>query len=114
NSMDILDQCDVVHGHIFPYSPKKGTPAANMPQVGGNIIKKRARSLRAKVKKRAEKWRDSLIGSKQNILTEKSGLSGYSENFAQVKLDKVAAEGRVVEVEIIDQVNGELIGKVPS
>ncbi len=114
NSMDILDRCDVVHGHIFPYSPKKGTPAAKMPQVDSNIIKERARSLRAKVKKRAEKWRDGLIGSRQKILTEKSGLSGYSENFVQVKLDNITAEAKVIEVEIIDHLNGELIGKTLS
>ncbi len=110
NSIAILDQCDVIHGHIFPYSPKKGTPAANMPQVDGRKIKQRAKLLRTKVAERAEKWKKSLVGTRQNVLVEASGIRGYAENFAQVKLDKLAPEGKIAGVEISGMVGGNLMG----
>tara|TARA_R110001606_G_scaffold286030_3_gene434344 strand:- start:6049 stop:7314 length:1266 start_codon:yes stop_codon:yes gene_type:complete len=112
NSRSIIDQCDVVHGHIFPYSPKQGTPAAKMPQVDGQVIKERARILREAVSRRAQSWRKALVGSRQNILAEISGDSGYSENFARVRLDAPADKGQIVPVEIIDMQDKQLIGRV--
>ena len=112
NSLSIIDQCDIVHGHIFPYSPKQGTPAAKMPQVDGQVIKQRAKILREAVSRRARSWRHSLVGSRQNILAEISGDTGYSENFARVRFDGSANKGQIVPVEIIDVQDKQLIGKV--
>lgn len=112
NSLSIIDQCDIVHGHIFPYSPKQGTPAAKMPQVDGQVIKQRAKILREAVIRRARSWRHSLIGSRQNILAEISGDTGYSENFARVRFDGSANKGQIVPVEIIDVQDKQLIGRV--
>ena len=81
NSMDIVDQCDVIHGHIFPYSPRQRTPAAKMPQVDGTVIKQRAKALREKVANKAKAWRDNLVGTRQNVLCELNGKAGYAENF---------------------------------
>ena len=112
NSLSIIDQCDIVHGHIFPYSPKQGTPAAKMPQVDGQVIKQRAKILREAVSRRARLWRHSLVGSRQNILAEISGDTGYSENFARVRFDGSANKGQIVPVEIIDVQDKQLIGRV--
>jgi len=114
NSRSIIDQCDIVHGHIFPYSPKQGTPAAKMPQVDGQLIKKRARILREAVARRAQAWRQSLIGSKQTVLAEISGDSGYSENFARVLLDAPANKGQMVPVEITGMQDEQLIGRIAA
>lgn len=114
NSRSIIDQCDIVHGHIFPYSPKQGTPAAKMPQVDGQVIKKRAKILRETVARRAQAWRQSLIGSKQTMLAEMSGDSGYSENFARVRLDVPAGKGQTVQVEITGIQDKQLIGRVAA
>ena len=114
NSQSIIDQCDVVHGHIFPYSPKQGTPAAKMPQVDGQVIKKRAKILRETVARRAHFWRQSLVGSRQNVLAEMSGDTGYSENFARVLLDVPANKGQMVPVEITGMQNKQLIGRVAA
>ncbi|WP_417596191.1 tRNA (N(6)-L-threonylcarbamoyladenosine(37)-C(2))-methylthiotransferase MtaB [Parasphingorhabdus sp.] len=114
NSRSIIEQCDVVHGHIFPYSPKQGTPAAKMPQVDGQLIKKRARILREAVARRAQAWRRSLIGSKQTVLAEISGDSGYSESFARVLLDAPANKGQMVPVEITGMQDEQLIGRIAA
>ena len=114
NSRSIIEQCDVVHGHIFPYSPKQGTPAAKMPQVDGHVIKERAKILRETVSRRARSWRQSLVGSRQNILTEMSGDTGYSENFARVRFDASANKGQIVPVEIVDVQDKQLIGRIAA
>lgn len=114
HSLDIIDQCDVVHGHIFPYSPKKGTPAEKMPQVDGRIIKERAKLLRNKARAKASDWRHSLENSRQNILVESSGLTGYAENFARVQLNQPALKGAIVPVEITGSEGQTLIGKLSS
>ncbi len=114
NSQSIIEQCDVVHGHIFPYSPKQGTPAAKMPQVDGQVIKSRAKILRETVALRAQSWRRSLIGSRQSILAEMSGDAGYSENFVRVQLDGSASKGQIVPVEITGMQEKQLIGRVTA
>jgi threonylcarbamoyladenosine tRNA methylthiotransferase MtaB len=112
NSLALVEQCDIVHGHIFPYSPKAGTPAAKMPQVPVQTIKDRARRLREAVAARREAWLDSLIGSTQKIVVEAGGASGHSENFAYVELDRKVAEGSLVTAYIEGHENGRLNGKV--
>tara|TARA_R110000868_G_scaffold133663_3_gene345373 strand:- start:7676 stop:8941 length:1266 start_codon:yes stop_codon:yes gene_type:complete len=114
NSLAIIDQCDIVHGHIFPYSPKQGTPAAKMPQLDGNVIKERAKILRKTVARRAQQWRQTLVGSRQNILAEMSGSAGYAENFASVRLDGSASRGQIVAVEITGVQDKQLIGRMAA
>ena len=84
-SLTLIADCDIVHGHIFPYSPRTGTPAARMPQVDRATIKARAARLRAACTTQREAWLRSLIGSTQSVLVERSGLSGHAENFAPVR-----------------------------
>ena len=100
NSLKLVDECHVVHGHIFPYSPKAGTPAAMMPQVPVPVIKERARALRQHVAKRRNAWLASLVGSTQNIAIEKGGMSGHGENFAYVSVDRKMTEGAIVPVRV--------------
>ncbi len=114
NSLAIVDQCDIVHGHIFPYSPKSGTPAAKMPQVEGHIVRERAKILRNRVTERAAQWRQSLVGTQQKLLVEMSGDAGYAENFSRVQLDRPAGKGQIVPVEITGMQNKQLIGRVTA
>jgi threonylcarbamoyladenosine tRNA methylthiotransferase MtaB len=114
NSQSIIEQCDIVHGHIFPYSPKQGTPAAKMPQVDGQVIKSRAKILRETVARRAQSWHQSLVGSRQSILAEMSGDAGYSENFARIQLDEPVSKGQIVPVDIIAIDDKQLIGRVAA
>ncbi len=111
-SLDIIDQCDIVHGHIFPYSPREGTPAAKMPQVDGQIIKDRARRLRNKVSERKRIWLEQMVGKELSVLVETSGRSGYAENFAKVEFDNPVEQGQIVNASIVSVKSENLRAKV--
>ncbi|WP_034158477.1 tRNA (N(6)-L-threonylcarbamoyladenosine(37)-C(2))-methylthiotransferase MtaB [Sphingomonas sp. ERG5] len=85
NTLALIDDCDVVHAHIFPYSPRTGTPAARMPQVAAPVRKERAGLLRAAGERRKLAWLESLIGTEQQILVERPGDRGHAPNFAEVR-----------------------------
>jgi threonylcarbamoyladenosine tRNA methylthiotransferase MtaB len=86
NSRAIIDECEIVFGHIFPYSPRPGTAAALMPQVPPAIAKARAAELRAASAARKSAWLVGQVGTDARVLVERSGTSGHAENFAQVSL----------------------------
>jgi threonylcarbamoyladenosine tRNA methylthiotransferase MtaB len=87
NSLRLIDECDIVMGHVFPYSPKRGTPAARMPRVAPAVVKERARALREASARRRRLWLAGLVGTKQKVLVEKGG-HGHAENFAPVQLSQ--------------------------
>lgn len=112
NSIDLVRSCGIVHGHIFPYSPKKGTPAARMPQLPPEVIKARAKALRDAVATEKASWMTGLIGSTQNVAVESKGMSGHAENFAYLKLNKVMTEGSIVPAKITALQDGILQAEV--
>jgi threonylcarbamoyladenosine tRNA methylthiotransferase MtaB len=112
NSLDLVQQCQIVHGHIFPYSPKLGTPAAKMPQVPAGQIKARAKALREAVAVERNAWLGTLTGSVQKIAVEKGGRAGHAENFAYVGLDRPMPEGSIVSARIIEIKDGMLHAEV--
>jgi threonylcarbamoyladenosine tRNA methylthiotransferase MtaB len=112
NSLDIVDQCDIVHGHIFPYSPKAGTAAARMPQLPPASIKARAKALRDKVAARRGDWLDSQIGRGKTVLVEKSGRSGHAEDFSLVEFDAGQKPGAILSMRITGAQNGMLQGTI--
>jgi threonylcarbamoyladenosine tRNA methylthiotransferase MtaB len=85
NSLRLVEECEIVMGHIFPYSPKRGTPAARMPQVSPAIAKERARRLREACARQRALWLEGMVGTRQRVLVEK-GDFGHAENFAPVQL----------------------------
>ena len=99
-SLALIADCDIVHGHIFPYSPRTGTPAARMPQVDRATIKARAARLRAACLEQRERWLRSLIGTTQSVLVERSGLSGHAENFAPVRFATPQTPSTIVSARI--------------
>lgn len=111
NTLALIDDCDIVHAHIFPYSPREGTPAARMPQVPADIRKQRAALLRDAASVRRAKWLRSLVGSHHPILVERPGTRGHAPNFADVHLDGPAAEpGTIIDVTITGVSENGLIG----
>ena len=84
-SLDIVDDCGLTHLHVFPYSPRPGTPAAKMPQVDRREIKTRAERLRAKGADALTHHLDGEIGAERGILVEKPG-TGRTEGFTLVRL----------------------------
>jgi threonylcarbamoyladenosine tRNA methylthiotransferase MtaB len=91
NSLRLIEECDIVMGHIFPFSPRQGTPAARMPQVAPAVVKERARALRAACARRRAAWLEGLLGTTQRVLMERGGM-GHAENFAPVEVRKAREE----------------------
>jgi threonylcarbamoyladenosine tRNA methylthiotransferase MtaB len=87
NSLALLDDCDITLGHIFPYSPREGTPAARMPQLDRSVIKARAEQLRERAQVRKAAWLNAMIDSTQRTLIELDHQNGHAENFASVRLE---------------------------
>ena len=83
NSLKMLDDCDVISAHVFPFSPRPNTPAARMPQVAPEAIKARAAHLRKAAADRRSCWLDNLVGSIQPVLIEGDG-AGHTDGFAPV------------------------------
>ena len=97
DNLSIIDELQIVHGHIFPYSPRPNTPAARMPQLDKPLIKARAAELRAAVASVRTRWLDALVGTPQRVLTEKDG-TGYSPAFARVDVPEGTPAGTIVTV----------------
>jgi threonylcarbamoyladenosine tRNA methylthiotransferase MtaB len=118
NSLRLIDECDIVMGHIFPFSPKQGTPAARMPQVAPPVVKERARRLREASARRREAWLHGLVGTKQRVLVEREDGSGHAENFAPVRVTPSRSLGRnelggIVAVTITSVEGDTLVGAAP-
>jgi len=111
NSLALVEQCAIVHGHIFPYSPRAGTPAARMPQVDRATIKDRAARLRAACAARRQAWLRDLVGTTQSVLVERDGLSGHAENFAPVRLASPQPPSAIVRATITGLENDALIAQ---
>lgn len=93
----IITELGIVHGHIFPYSPRPGTPAARMPQVERAEIKRRASELRSDVARVRNEWLDQRVGSALSVLAERDG-TGYSPDFARVAVPEGVAAGEVTTI----------------
>ena len=85
----------IVHGHVFPYSPRPGTPAARMPQVERGAIRRRAGELREAVAKAHAEWLASLVGKPLTVLAERDA-TGYAPQFARVALPAGTVPGSIV------------------
>ena len=114
NSLKLIDECDIVMAHIFPFSPRAGTPAARMPQVASAVAKERARRLREAGGRRRSAWLRSLVGTRQRVLVELSGESGHAESFASVKVHGSSTRdaGEIREVRVLRSDNDMLAGEI--
>jgi len=113
NTLALLDDCDIVHAHIFPYSPRAGTPAARMPPVDPAIRKRRAAILRTAALNRRNAWLSTMIGTTQSVLVERPGTRGHAPNFADVRWEGSAAIGSIQPVQITGVDAGMLTGVIP-
>jgi threonylcarbamoyladenosine tRNA methylthiotransferase MtaB len=109
NSLRLLDDCDIVAAHVFPFSPRPNTPAARMPQLPREIVKARASRLRDAVADRRSRWLDSLIGTRQRMLVEGPG-NGHSDSLAPVLIEG-AKRGEILDVRIAGR-NGDSLAAV--
>lgn len=115
NSLKIVDECGLTHLHVFPYSPRPGTPASKMPQVNGAVIKERARRLREKGSERLSLYLDGAIGETAEVLIERAfddGSSlGRNEQFTLVRL-KAGRQGEIIPARVTGRSQEELLGEL--
>jgi len=107
-SLDLVDACGLTYLHVFPFSPRPGTPAARMPQVARVTIKERARRLRESGAAALARHLDAEVGTTRRVLVE-SRDSGRTEHFAQVRLSAPIEPGVIVEVALVGHDGRRLI-----
>lgn len=100
NSLKLVEECGLTWLHVFPYSPRPGTPAARMPQVNGNQIKDRAARLRALGAEQVTRHLTAQVGREHRILMENPSM-GRTEQFTEVQFSTLQAEGQIVTARII-------------
>jgi len=99
NSLDLVGDCGLTHLHVFPFSPRPGTPASRMPQVARDVVKDRARRLRERGALALARHLDAEIGATRRVLTE-SRDGGRTEQFTKVMLARPASPGQMIDLKI--------------
>ncbi len=99
NSMSIVDECGLTYLHVFPYSPRPGTPAARMPMMEQGVIKSRAALLRQKGDARHRSFLSAQVGVKHAVLIETPNM-GRTEQFAVAKFSSLMSPGAIVEAHV--------------
>jgi threonylcarbamoyladenosine tRNA methylthiotransferase MtaB len=98
-SLDLVEECGLTHLHVFPFSPRPGTPAARMPQLAREIVKARARRLRECGALALRRHLDGEVGAVRRVLVESEG-QGRTEPFTPVRLASPLEPGAIVELRI--------------
>ncbi len=111
NTLSIVDEAGLTYLHVFPYSIRPGTPAANMPQVNGAVIKARARQLRQKGADALHAYLRAQIGKVSEVLMERPG-KGRCAHFAPVVFDTPSEPGTIVTARMVGTADHVLKGEV--
>ncbi len=108
NSLRLVEECGLTFLHVFPYSSRKGTPAAKMPQIPSAIRKQRAARLRALGTAQRDAFLASRLGKSERVLVERDG-KGHTEQFAEVCFGSPPPDGALVEARIMAVADGHLL-----
>jgi len=108
NSLRLVEECGLTWLHVFPYSPRQGTPAARMPQVPKAVRKERAARLRAAGEARAAAYLASQIGASHRVLMERPRM-GRTEGFAEVAFTADRPVGAIVPARIFNVAEARLM-----
>lgn len=99
NALAMVEECDLTWLHVFPYSPRPGTPAARMPQVNGIDIKARATRLRRAGDAQVARHLSAQQGKIHHVLMENSHM-GRTEQFTEVRFIAPRQEGQIITTQI--------------
>jgi len=111
NSLKLLDDCGLTFLHVFPFSPRKGTPAARMPQLRGPEIRDRAARLRAAGDARLSRHLAEQSGMTRHVLMEGPRM-GRTEQFSEAVFDTDQPEGRIIVADITGTRGQQLAARV--
>lgn len=107
-TLAMVDDCGLSQLHVFPFSPRPGTPAARMPQVAPPVARERAARLRALGDLRRGAAMTAQVGRAQHILVERDGLTGHTESFLPARLAAAAPRGSIARVTATGVTGGKL------
>jgi threonylcarbamoyladenosine tRNA methylthiotransferase MtaB len=107
NSLKLVEDCGLTFLHVFPFSPRPGTPAARMPQVKGPAIKERAARLRATGDTALQKHLAAQIGLSHRVLIENPRM-GRTEQFTEVTFASDQPEGQILTATILGMAGQQL------
>ena len=97
NTIKLVKECNITFLHVFPFSPREGTPASRMPQVSREVIKKRAKILRELGDTQVLKYYNKLKNTEINLIVE-SEIRGRSDGFAKVNLNQDYGNGNLIKM----------------
>jgi threonylcarbamoyladenosine tRNA methylthiotransferase MtaB len=109
NSLRLVEECGLTHLHVFPFSPREGTPAARMPQLDRAVVKQRAARLRTAGDDAYRRHLRALVGSDQQILVERGGL-GRTGGFTLAAID-TGEPGEIIAATITGQDGERLVAR---
>ena len=110
NTAALIGDLGLQHLHVFPYSPRPGTPASRMPQVPGPMRRARAAELRAIGEANLAAWLDRRVGGVERVLVEKD-RTGRGESFAEVTVRDPVDPGAIVDVAVVAREGHRLIAE---
>jgi threonylcarbamoyladenosine tRNA methylthiotransferase MtaB len=99
-SLDLVDACGLTQLHVFPFSPRPGTPAARMPQLPRHVVKERARALREKGETALHAHLETQVGALRTVLTERGGIA-RTEQFTVVRLASPLEPGKILDLTMV-------------
>jgi threonylcarbamoyladenosine tRNA methylthiotransferase MtaB len=112
NTLALVEDCGLTHLHVFPFSPRPGTPAAMMPKVEAGVIAARAKRLRQAGDAALARHLSAQVGKQLTLLTERGGVA-RAEDFTKVRVGDVPA-GRMIGAEIVGQDGKMLLSNSPA
>jgi threonylcarbamoyladenosine tRNA methylthiotransferase MtaB len=107
-TLDLVAECGLTHLHVFPFSPRPGTPAARMPQVAREVVKERAARLRTAGDAALAVRLSAEVGTRQRVLAE-FGATGHTEAFSTVRLSAEVRPGEIVDAMITGHDSRQLL-----
>lgn len=113
NTKRLVDECGLTYLHVFPFSPREGTPAARMPEVARPIVKRRAEELRMLGAKNVTTFLESQVGKTHQVLME-NNHRGRTQQFAEVDVSTPVTAGLLQKTRITSIQDGRLVGEVAA
>ncbi|MEL6366002.1 MAG: tRNA (N(6)-L-threonylcarbamoyladenosine(37)-C(2))-methylthiotransferase MtaB [Pseudomonadota bacterium] len=110
NSVNLVEDCGLAYVHVFPFSPREGTPAARMPQLERAVVKERAARLRETAEAALIAHLDALVGTEQLVLAERNGR-GRLPNFAECRFLTTPAPGALVPARMTRRDGARLVAE---
>jgi len=110
NTLKLVDECGLTFLHVFPFSPRPGTPAAKMPQLPKHVIKERADILRRKGEEAVTAHLNYAVGSRKMVLVESNNM-GRTDQFTPVRFETPQKIGSLVTADLVGKNDHELLAR---